>query len=89
MHYREPRRVRRHWRLHDLRRTCRTGLAALGVFEIVAERCLNHAKKGMTAVYDVHVYEDEKRNALEAWATRLGLITNPPEKVVRLDSGAA
>jgi integrase len=76
------------WRLHDLRRTCRTGLAALGVPEIVAERCLNHAKKGMTAVYDVHEYEDEKRDALDAWAARLSKITSPPS-VVALDTGAA
>ncbi len=76
------------WRLHDLRRTCRTGLAALGVPEIVAERCLNHAKKGMTAVYDVHEYEHEKRKALEAWASRLSRITSPPE-LVRLEPGAA
>jgi integrase len=72
------------WRLHDLRRTCRTGLARLGVPEIVAERCLNHAPKGLSAVYNVHQYQDEKREAFQKWADHLRLIVNPPENVVAL-----
>jgi integrase len=32
---------------HDLRRTCRTGLAKVGVADAVAERILNHALPGM------------------------------------------
>ena len=72
------------WRLHDLRRTCRTGMARLGVAEIVAERCLNHAPKGLSAVYNVHEYQSEKREALQAWATELRLITTPPDNVVAL-----
>ncbi len=76
------------WRLHDLRRTCRTGLARLGVPEIVAERCLNHAPKGLSAVYNVHEYQDEKREAFQKWADEVRLVTNPPENVAWLDSGA-
>ena len=72
------------WRLHDLRRTCRTGLARLGVAEIVAERCLNHAPKGLSAVYNVHEYQDEKREAFQKWANEVRLITNPPDNVVAL-----
>jgi integrase len=57
--------------LHDLRRTCRTGLAALKVEPHVAERVLNHAQPGVTAVYDRHAYLDEKRAALELWSEHL------------------
>jgi integrase len=72
------------WRLHDLRRTCRTGLARLGVAEIVAERCLNHAPRGLSAVYNVHEYQQEKREAFQAWGKEVALITNPSANVVGL-----
>jgi integrase len=55
-------------RLHDLRRTLRTGLARLGVGVEIAERCLNHAMPGLQAVYDRHDYSGEKRAALTLWA---------------------
>ncbi|MFZ5654096.1 MAG: tyrosine-type recombinase/integrase [Pseudomonadota bacterium] len=60
-----------HWRPHDLRRTMRTGLAAAGVSEVVAEAAIGHTRKGVAAVYDLHRYETEKRAALEAWERRL------------------
>jgi integrase len=43
-------------RLHDLRRTLRTGLAELGIPFEVAERVLNHAMPGLEAVYNHHNY---------------------------------
>ena len=60
-----------HWTPHDLRRTCRTGLAAAGVGEVVAEVVIGHTRKGIAATYDQHKYEREKRTALEAWERRL------------------
>ena len=57
--------------LHDLRRTCRTGLARLGVEPHIAERVLGHAQGRIAATYDVHSYAEEKRLALERWATHL------------------
>src|SRR5262249_31787223 len=51
-------------RVHDLRRTLRTGLAELGVSFEVAERVLNHAMPGLQAVYNRHNYMTEKRTAL-------------------------
>lgn len=56
---------------HDLRSTARSHLAALGVNVIVAERCLNHTLGGLVAVYDQHDYLDERRRALELWASFL------------------
>jgi integrase len=55
-------------RLHDLRRTLRTGLAELNVSFEVAERVLNHAVPGLQAVYNRHSYAAEKRAALALWA---------------------
>ncbi len=74
------------WRLHDLRRTARTGLAELGVPQIIAEKVLNHAERNvLVKTYDRHEYAAEKRDALERWATRLREITEPPpENVVKL-----
>jgi integrase len=74
------------WRLHDLRRTARTGLAELGVPEIIAEMVMNHAPRNALAkIYNRHEYAVEKRDALERWANRLREITEPPpENVVKL-----
>jgi integrase len=75
------------WRLHDLRRTARTGLAALGVPEIVSEKVLNHQKKSLVSVYNRHDYLVEKRDALDRWARRVTEIVGPPpENVVPMRS---
>ena len=60
-----------HWTPHDLRRTCRTGLAGAGVTDTVAEAVVGHTRKGIIGVYDRHRYDDEKRAALETWERRL------------------
>jgi integrase len=57
--------------LHDLRRTCRTGLSRLKVLPHIAERVLNHAQERIPGTYDRYEYLDEKREALEKWATHL------------------
>lgn len=53
-----------HFTVHDLRRTCRSLLASIGVPGYVAERCLNHALKGVEGIYNHHDYFDERRDAL-------------------------
>ncbi len=63
--------------LHDLRRTCRTGMAQLKVEPHIAERVLNHAQPGIVGVYDRHAYLDEKREALERWAAHLRELGRP------------
>jgi len=64
------------WTPHDLRRTARTGMAALGVPDAVAERVLNHAVGDrMIAVYNRHGYAAEMADALDRWATHLEAIT--------------
>ena len=56
---------------HDLRRSCRTGLAKLGIVPHVAERVLNHKQPGIVGVYDRHGYENEMREALDRWGAHL------------------
>lgn len=60
--------------LHDLRRTCRTGLARLKVEPHIAERVLNHAQERIPGTYDVHDYLEEKRAALDRWAAHLATL---------------
>ena len=54
--------------VHDLRRTMRTQLSALGVRPEIAERCLNHKLRGVLGVYDQHEFLSERREALSKWA---------------------
>jgi len=61
--------------LHDLRRTCRTGLARLKIEPHIAERVLGHAQERIAATYDTHAYLDEMRSALNQWAEWLGACT--------------
>lgn len=59
---------------HDLRRTAATNLAALGTPRLVVAKILNHVDQQVTAVYDRHTYDDEKRAALQAWSDRIDRI---------------
>jgi integrase len=73
------------WRLHDLRRTMRTGLGALGVAPHVAELAINHVRKGIESVYDKHRYESEIRTALSLWANHVfTAVAGQERKVVPL-----
>jgi integrase len=65
------------WRLHDLRRTAASGMAALGVPVHVTEAVLNHksgAISGVAAIYNRHDYAVEKRAALTAWCKHVDSI---------------
>jgi integrase len=73
------------WTPHDLRRTVRTNLSALGVDHIVAKKVVNHSLHGMDQVYDRHNYLLEKRSALDTWAGRLQeIIEGRAPKVVSI-----
>jgi integrase len=63
------------WRLHDLRRFVRSGMAKLGISQAVAEQCLGHsAKPGLVKVYDAHSYAIEKREAWQRWGDHLAAL---------------
>jgi integrase len=75
-------------RLHDLRRTCATGMAGIGVAPHIIEACLNHisgAKAGVAGTYNRAAYEPEKRAALERWANHIsGIAGGRTAKLVAL-----
>lgn len=62
------------FRFHDLRRTAASHMASSGVSRDVIGKVLNHAEQGVTAVYDRHSYDPQKKEALEAWGRALGAI---------------
>ena len=59
------------FRGHDLRRTAASRMASAGCSRLVIAKVLNHAEPGVTAVYDRHTYDAEKRTALQTWAGTL------------------
>lgn len=64
-----------HFTVHDMRRTARTQLGALGIDPFVAERALNHKLRGTQGIYDRHDYLPQRRQALAQWATLLGSLS--------------
>jgi integrase len=76
------------WCLHDLRRTCATHMAELGVQPHIVEAVLNHAsghKAGVAGVYNRSTYERDKRQALDLWAGHvMALVEGRPPNVVPL-----
>jgi integrase len=65
------------WRIHDLRRTCVSGMAALGVAPHVADKILNHQSgtiSGVAAVYQRHQFLTERKAALDRWGAHVSRI---------------
>lgn len=54
-----------HWSPHDLRRTGRTQLSALGCRRELAEAVIGHMADGIAGVYDKYTYDRERREWLE------------------------
>ena len=78
------------WRLHDLRRTCVSGMARLGVAPHVADKVLNHQTgtiSGVAAVYQRHDFLAERKDALERWGRHVdqlvGGVADNPQAAVR------
>jgi integrase len=71
------------WHLHDLRRTCATGMAELGVQPHIIEAVLNHIsghKGGVAGIYNRAKYADEMRAALQRWADYVEALIVEPRK---------
>lgn len=56
------------FRGHDLRRTAASLMVGAGTPRLVVSKILNHVEQGVTAVYDRHSYDAEKKAALDRWA---------------------
>jgi integrase len=73
---------------HDLRRTAASLMASNRVPRLTIGKILNHAEPGVTATYDRHSYDPEKRQALNAWARKLeGIVTGKKARVIELKTG--
>ena len=79
-----------HWRLHDLRRTCVTGMAELGIRPDVIELAVNHrsgsSRRGVAGIYNRSELLPERKAALERWAAHVERLVSgrPADKVVPL-----
>jgi integrase len=65
------------WRLHDLRRTCVSGMARLGIAPHIADKILNHQSgtiSGVAAVYQRHEFLSERQDALNRWGAHVAKI---------------
>ena len=78
----------KHFTPHDLRRTAATHMTGphCKVPRFILERVLNHKDQTVTGRhYDLYEYDEEKRHALNAWASRLAQVIEdkkPESKVV-------
>lgn len=75
--------------LRDIRRTCETMLAGMGISRDTRAQLLSHGISGVQAThYDRHGYTNEKRTALVAWEARLNEIKTGEraKNVVKLHS---
>jgi integrase len=72
-------RLIRPWRLHDLRRTAATGMATIGIQPHIVEAVLNHvsgSRAGVAGIYNRATYRQEKRDALNTWASYVNKVCN-------------
>ncbi len=66
------------WRLHDLRRTMRTGMGAIPTIpHDIRELVIAHVPAALVQTYDLHSYREEKRDALTKWSEKLSGIVSP------------
>jgi integrase len=74
------------WRIHDLRRTCSTGMHGIGVPPHIVEAAIGHVsgfKSGVAGTYNVANYSSERRAALTRWAQHVeALVNGAPSTVV-------
>jgi integrase len=56
---------------HDLRRTAASHMTSMGVSRLTVSKLLNHAERGVTAVYDRYGYDQEKMEAVALWGRRM------------------
>jgi integrase len=61
--------------VHDFRRTLITRLPDLGFEPFMGHKIANHVLSGVFAHYNHNSYEEKRKAALEAWATRIESLT--------------
>lgn len=66
-----------HWAPHDLRRSARTLLAAMGCPSDVAEAVLGHMQPGLEGIYNLHRYDEQRVEWLRRLSDRLEELAQP------------
>lgn len=61
---------------HDLRRTAASYMTALGIPRLTVSKLLNHTDNTVTAIYDRHDYQKEKKEAAMLWSKKLRDLIN-------------
>jgi hypothetical protein len=59
-------------------------MTGMRIHRLTAAKIPNHAEREVTAVYDRHSYDQEKRQALEAWGARLEEIVTGTQKTAKI-----
>jgi integrase len=76
--------LKKPWVVHDLRRTCASGLQRLGVRVEVIEKALNHTSgsyRGVAGIYQRDPMTDDVRKALEVWSKHVRhIVTGKKQK---------
>jgi len=76
------------WVMHDLRRTCASGMAKIGVPVTTIEKLLAHrggSFKGVAGIYQRHSFLPEMAAAVQKWSDHVEqLVTGKVAKVVKL-----
>ena len=62
------------WRVHDVRRTCASGMQRIGIDRETIAAVLNHRIEGVTSIYMRDKLEPQKRKAFQAWAGHVTVV---------------
>ena len=79
------------FKIHDLRRTAASHMAAAGINRLTVAKVLNHKEREITATYDRYGYGPEIRYALDTWNGKLEEMLSgrkPASTVTRLRASA-
>ena len=78
-------------KVHDLRRTCATGMQRLGIGVAVVERCVNHlsgTRGGLVRTYQTDELRERRKAAHETWAAQVARVISgetEAENVIELN----
>ncbi len=75
------------WTPHDLRRTAATRLSKIGASDEIIDVILNHAKKGVSGIYNRNKYDNEKQLWLTKWSQHLSRLLKKKQPAAKGTGG--